>query len=193
MSTKKDIRSTRNVHTAFWNFIPMLIYIIIIFIIIMSSVTARSALGGHTEEFPEWRSSPLCLQSGRCWGSSGWRAPRRTGPPAGPPPRPGRTAHAATCSAAAGGGCGHRERHSFRPLKEVNWKWVEKIDLLYVKNSVHLPDPLITYAFFERPQTWPLSQIQKWTRQEGVKNTSLFKYEHKELQGRRTNCISVLS
>lgn len=57
--------------------------------------------GGVTGESPRWRSSLLCQQSGRCWGSSVWRVPLWTELPAAPQLPLDRTAIAATYNAAA--------------------------------------------------------------------------------------------
>lgn len=71
---------------------------------------AKMEGGEITEVFPGWRSSLLCQRSGRCWGSSGWRALLWTERPADPLLHLDHTVSAAICSAAAGAGWGHRER-----------------------------------------------------------------------------------
>lgn len=80
--------------------------------------------GAVTEGFPKWRSSLLCRRSGRCWGSSEWRARRWTELPADPQLHPGHTENAATYSAAAAGGWGHRNDYllSFRKKEGLIWR-----------------------------------------------------------------------
>lgn len=65
--------------------------------------------GNITEVSPAWRSSLLCQQSGRCWGSFGWRARRWIVLPADPQLLRDHTVNAATYNSTAVEGWRHRE------------------------------------------------------------------------------------